>query len=64
MFKIRFIYAGNSHPPEVYLPFVTEVAHQAPHLEYFALYDGKTHYKKRVRGEWTICDEAEFPEHF
>jgi hypothetical protein len=48
---------------EKYLPYITEVSDQAPHLEYFAIFEGKYHYARRVCGKWVICDEAEFPSH-
>jgi hypothetical protein len=48
---------------EMYLPYIMEVSDRAPHLEYFAIFEGKYHYAKRVCGEWVVCDEAEFPSH-
>ena len=44
-----------------YLPFITQVSHRAPKLEYFTISDGKSHYKKLARGDWVLSDEARFP---
>jgi hypothetical protein len=52
----------NPHT-EKYLPYIMEVSDRAPHLEFFAIFEGKDYYAKRVCGKWVICDEAEFPSH-
>jgi len=44
-----------------HLPFITRVSNRAPKLEYFTIYDGKSHYWKQVRGEWVLSDDARFP---
>ena len=46
-------------PPEEYLPFITGVSNQAPHLEYFAITYGTFHCWKRVCEEWVICDKPD-----
>ena len=43
------------------LPFITQVSNRAPKLEYFAIFDGESHYWKQVRGQWVLSDEARFP---
>jgi hypothetical protein len=49
---------------EKYLPYITEVSDRAPHIEFFAIFGGRSrHYVKRVCGKWVICGEAEFPSH-
>jgi hypothetical protein len=48
---------------EKYLSYITDVSGRAPHLEYFAIFEAKYHYAKRVRGKWAICDEVGFPSH-
>ena len=48
---------------ENYLPYITETSDRAPHLEYFAIFEEKYYYAKRVRGKWVACDEEEFPSH-
>ena len=55
------ICSGRYYPTEGYLPFIRQVSNRAPKLEYFAIFDGKRHYGKLVRGEWVLCDKAEFP---
>jgi hypothetical protein len=64
--RVFTIYVGlPSHDirTENYLPYITETSDRAPHLEYFAIKEGKDYYAKRVCGKWVICDEAEFPSH-
>jgi hypothetical protein len=64
VFTIRGFDHENPHThSEKYLPYITEVSDRAPHLEYCAIYDGRYHYAKQVRGKWVVCDEAEFPSH-
>ena len=46
---------------EGHLPFITRVSNRAPKLEYFTIYDCKSHYWKQVRGEWVLSDDARFP---
>ena len=47
------------------LPFVTQVSDRAIHLEYFTMeHIDIDHHWKRVRGEWVICDEAEYSSSF
>ena len=45
---------------EEYLSYITEVSDRAPHLEFFAIFERRYHYAKRVCGTWVICDETEF----
>jgi hypothetical protein len=52
---------GGYEPTGRYLPFITQVSNRAPQLEYFAIFDGKSYYKKLGHGEWVLCDEARFP---
>ena len=63
-----FTIRGSKHPnhhthTEKYLPYITEVSGRAPHLKFFAIFEEKYHYARRVRGKWVICHEAEFPSH-
>ena len=67
VFGVDFNY-GRRHDPMWdyvptggYLPFIKQVSNRAPNLEYFAIFDGESHYGKLVRGEWVLCDEAGFP---
>jgi hypothetical protein len=64
--SLRVFIIYSRHPirhthTEKYLPYITEVSDRAPHLEFFAIFEGKYHYAKRVCGKWVVCDEAEFP---
>jgi hypothetical protein len=61
VFGIDFHYTGWYEHAEVYLPFITQVSHRAPQLEYFTIYYGKNLYGKLVRGVWVLCDEERFP---
>jgi hypothetical protein len=64
VFTIRGFRKSVDHMhTEKYLPHITETSNRAPHLEYFAIFEGKYHYAKRVRGKWVVCDEEEFPSH-
>jgi hypothetical protein len=47
----------------LYRTYITETSNRAPHLEYFAISEGKDYHAKRVRGKWVVCDEEEFPSH-
>jgi hypothetical protein len=60
VFTAGFRSDGN-HPQDGYLPFIMRVSDRAPQLEYFAIFESQFHYWKRVRGEWTVCSEEEFP---
>ena len=51
----------HNHLEEIYLPLTVKISDQAPHIEYFTIMDSGSHYWKRVRGEWKICDKAEYP---
>jgi hypothetical protein len=46
---------------EGHIPFITRVSNRAPKLEYFTIFDGESHYWKRVRGEWVLSGDARFP---
>jgi hypothetical protein len=64
VFTIRGVVHSIQHrQTEEYLPYITETSDRAPHLNYFAIFEGKYHYAKRVCGVWVVCDEAEFPSH-
>ena len=60
VFGTDFHYGGPYDPTGAYLPFIMQVSNRAPKLEYFAIFNGKSHYRKLVRGEWVLSD-AGFP---
>jgi hypothetical protein len=51
----------HNHPEDIYLPLITKISDQAPHIEYFAIIDSGNHYWKRDRGGWKIGDDAAYP---
>jgi hypothetical protein len=61
VFGTHFDHTVQYDPTEGYLPFIRQVSNRAPQLEYFAIFDGQSHYGKLVCGEWVLCDEARFP---
>ena len=66
VFGTEFNYGGPCGPTgydrtKGYLPFIKQVSNRAPKLEYFAIFDGESHYWKQVRGQWVLSDEARFP---
>ena len=67
VFGTEFNYGGPYDPiggydrAGGYLPFIKQVSNRAPKLEYFAIFDNKSHHGKLVRGEWVIGNEARFP---
>jgi hypothetical protein len=60
VFGTQFDDARWYDPTEGYLQFITQVSNRAPRLEYFSIFDGKSHYGKLVHGEWVLCDEERF----
>jgi hypothetical protein len=63
VYTIHVTFPFHDIMAENYLPYITKTSDRAPHLEYFALSEGKDYYAKRVCGKWVSCDEAEFPSH-
>jgi hypothetical protein len=59
IFIAEFHY-DRHYPEKGYLSFMMEISNRAPNLEYMAIFDSKFYYGRRVRGEWVLCDEAEF----
>jgi hypothetical protein len=54
VFVFKYVYNDTS--------IIMKVIDRAPHLEYLArIDDGEDWHRKRVDGEWVICDEGEFP---